>query len=211
MGPEYVSDLTNMNTLRELNQKLPNFGEQSGLKDAGKIFESGLRPRFEDFIKFIKKKEILMNNEFHDDLSSNSVKESDKGNFSGNDNSRSRGKISFTGGTGIELNGQSKNPSRNDEEKQKTGQRGCSLCKRIHGMWKCDKFQALSQPEEKKVMSGKGALLQVAWSWSSCTDLFKEIFSVSDSKVWKGTSHVVTPRAFIYREGKRAHKALIDV
>ena len=96
-----------------------------------------------------------MNNEFGDDLSSNSVKESDKGNFSGNDNSRSRDKISFTGGTGIELNRQSKNPSRNDEENQKTGQRGCSLCKRIHGMWKCDKFRALSQPERKKVVSEK--------------------------------------------------------
>ena len=32
MGPEYVSDLNKMNTLRELNQKLPTFGEQSGLK-----------------------------------------------------------------------------------------------------------------------------------------------------------------------------------
>ena len=61
------------------------------------------------------------------------------------------------------------------------------------------------------MMSGKGALLQVPWSGSSCTDLFTETFSVSDSGVWKGTSHVVTPRALIYREGKRAHKALIDV
>ena len=98
-----------------------------------------------------------MNNEFGDDLSSNSVKESDKGKFSGKDNSRSRGKISFAGGTGIELNRQSKNPSRNDKEKQKTGQRGCSLCKGAteYGIWKCGKFQALSQPERKKVMSEK--------------------------------------------------------
>ena len=98
-----------------------------------------------------------MNHEFGDDLSWNSVKESDKGKFSGKDNSRSRGKISFAGGTGIELNRQSKNPSRNDKEKQKTGQRGCSLCKRAmeYGIWKCGKFQALSQPERKKVMSEK--------------------------------------------------------
>ena len=94
-----------------------------------------------------------MNNEFGDDLSSNSVKESEKEKVSGKDNSRSRGKISFTGGTGIELNGLSKNPSRNDEEKRKTGQRGCSVCKRIHGIWKCDKFQVFSQPERKKMVS----------------------------------------------------------
>ena len=50
------------------------------------------------------------------------------------------------------MNGQLK---RNDEDKQKTGQRGCSLCKGMHGIWKCGKFQALSQPERKKVVSEK--------------------------------------------------------
>ena len=106
MGPEYVSDLSHTNTLRAFNRKLPIFLIAKWTKEADKIFESGLRPKFEDFFKFIKKKEILMDNEFGDDLSSNSVKESDKGKFSRKDNSRSRGTISFTGGTGIELNGQ---------------------------------------------------------------------------------------------------------
>ena len=100
MGPEYVSDLNHMNTLKELNRKLPIFLRVKWTKEAGKIFGPGSRPRFEDFIKFIQKKAILMNNEFGDDLSSNSVKESDKGKFSGKDNTRSRGKISFTAGTG---------------------------------------------------------------------------------------------------------------
>ena len=50
------------------------------------------------------------------------VKESDKGRFTGKDKSRSRGKISFTGRAGKELNGRSKNPSTNDEDRLKSRQ-----------------------------------------------------------------------------------------
>ena len=87
MGPEYVSDLNHMNTLKELNRKLPIFLRAKWTEEAGKIFESGSRPRFEDFLKFIKKKATLMNNKFGDDLSASGVKESDKGKFSRKDNS----------------------------------------------------------------------------------------------------------------------------
>ena len=51
MGPEYLSDLNHMNTLRELNRKLPVFLRAKWTKEAGKTFVSGSRPRFEDFIQ----------------------------------------------------------------------------------------------------------------------------------------------------------------
>ena len=49
MGPEYVTDLNHINTLKELNRKLPIFMRAKWIEDAGKIFEAGSRPTFDDF------------------------------------------------------------------------------------------------------------------------------------------------------------------
>ena len=74
MGPEYVSDLDHVNTLKELNRKLPMFMRARWTEEAGNRYERNSSPRFEDFLNFIKKKATLMNNEFGDDLTSSDSK-----------------------------------------------------------------------------------------------------------------------------------------
>ena len=89
MGPEYVSDLNHMNTLKELNRKLSIFMRAKWTEDAGKIFEAGSRPAFDDFLKFIKTRlATLMNNEFRDDLNSSGAKEGDKWKSKGRESGR---------------------------------------------------------------------------------------------------------------------------
>ena len=78
MGPEYVSDLNHTNTLRELNRKLPLFMRVKWTECAGTIIESGQRPRFADFLQFLKQRAILVNNEFGEDLNSSPSRDKEK-------------------------------------------------------------------------------------------------------------------------------------
>jgi len=59
MGPEYVSDLNHTNTLQELNRKLLLFMRVKWTECAVRIIESGQRPRFVDFLQFLKQRAIL--------------------------------------------------------------------------------------------------------------------------------------------------------
>ena len=68
MGPEFVSDLNHTNTLMELNRKLPYFMRRKWTECAGRIIESGRRPKFSDFLKFVKDRAKFVNNEFGEDL-----------------------------------------------------------------------------------------------------------------------------------------------
>ena len=68
MGPEFVSDLNHTNTLMELNRKLPYFMRGKWAECAGRIIESGRRPNFSDFLRFVKDRAKLINNEFGEDL-----------------------------------------------------------------------------------------------------------------------------------------------
>ena len=78
MGPEYVSDLNHTNTLRELNRKFPLFMRVKWTECAGRIIESGQRPRFVDFLQFLKQRAILVNNEFGEDLKCSPSKDKEK-------------------------------------------------------------------------------------------------------------------------------------
>ena len=60
MGIEYVADLNHMNTLRELAKKLPIFVRAKWTECAGKIIDSGRRPKFQDFARFIKERAKLV-------------------------------------------------------------------------------------------------------------------------------------------------------
>ncbi|CAB3996126.1 Hypothetical predicted protein, partial [Paramuricea clavata] len=68
MGSSYVADLDHMHVLRELAKKLPMYLRSRWTEYAGNIFESRQRPRFEDFLKFIKQRAKLVNNEFGRDM-----------------------------------------------------------------------------------------------------------------------------------------------
>ena len=70
MGMEYVADLNHMNTLRELAKKLPLFLRAKWTECAGKIIDSGRRPKFQDFARFIKERTKLVDNEFGQDMNS---------------------------------------------------------------------------------------------------------------------------------------------
>ena len=60
MGMEYVADLNHMNTLRELAKKLPIFFRAKWTECEGKIIDSGRRPKFQDFARFIKERAKLV-------------------------------------------------------------------------------------------------------------------------------------------------------
>lgn len=75
MGPEYVSDLNHTNTLRELNKKLPLFMRVKWTECAGRIISFGAKPKFADFLKHLKDRAALVNNEFGEDLNAASSKE----------------------------------------------------------------------------------------------------------------------------------------
>ncbi|CAB4030053.1 Hypothetical predicted protein, partial [Paramuricea clavata] len=85
MGPEHVSDLDHLNTLKELNRKLPMFMKARWTEEAGKIYERNSTSRFEDFLNFIKKKATLVNNEFGDDLTSSDSKDRAKEKWRNNE------------------------------------------------------------------------------------------------------------------------------
>ena len=51
VDPEFVSDLNHINTLMELNRKLPYFMRGKWAECAGRIIDSGRRPKFSDIFK----------------------------------------------------------------------------------------------------------------------------------------------------------------
>ena len=70
MGIEYVADLNHINTLRELAKKLPIFVRAKWTECTGKIIDSGRRPKFQDFARYIKERAKLVDNEFGQDKKS---------------------------------------------------------------------------------------------------------------------------------------------
>ena len=78
MGADYVADLNHMNALRELAKKLPMFLRAKWTERAGSILESDGRAKFADFVKFIKGRARLMDNEFGRDMTNAVPKERDK-------------------------------------------------------------------------------------------------------------------------------------
>ena len=75
MGAEYVSDLNHMNTLRELPRRLPLFLRGRWTECAGRIIGLGKRPKFQDFVTFVKERAKLVDNEFGRDMVPGSLKE----------------------------------------------------------------------------------------------------------------------------------------
>ena len=147
MGPEYVSDLNHTNTLRELNRKLPLFIRVKWTECAGRIIESGQRPRFVDFLKFLKQRATLVNNEFEEDLNCSPSKDKEKGK--GRDG-RNRPPHKFTTMAA---------GARNDRSSQHKGsqgtngaRQGCSVCSNQHGVWRCGKFKGLPYQDKMKIV-----------------------------------------------------------
>ena len=147
IGPEYVSDLNHANTLLELNRKLPLFMRVKWTECAGRIIESGQRPRFVDFLQFLKQRDTLVNNEFGEDLNCSPSKDKEKSK--GRDG-RNRPPHKFTTMAA---------GARNDRSSQHKGSQGtncskqdCSICCNQHGVWRCGKFKGLPYQDKMKIV-----------------------------------------------------------
>ena len=147
MGPEYVSDLNHTNTLRELNRKLPLFMRVKWTECAGRIIESGQRPRFVDFLQFLKQRATLVNNEFGEDLNCSPSKDKEKSK--GRDG-RNRPPHKFTTmatGARNDRSSQHKSSQGTNGAKQ-----GCSVCSNQHGVWRCGKYKGLPYQDKMKIV-----------------------------------------------------------
>ena len=139
MGPEYESDLSHVNTLRELNRKLPLFMRVKWTERAGTIIESGSRPNFEDFLKFVKRRARLVNNEFAEDLSVNTSKIRGKGQGVGGRFEQKSSTLTAGAQQTQDVNRES------SSARQK-----CLFCSGVHRIWKCLAYKKLSYEDKKK-------------------------------------------------------------
>ena len=144
MGPQYESELNHMNTLRELNRKC-----------AGATLESGPQPKFKDFLQFVKKRAMLVNNEFGEDLCSSVFTQKDGGR------KRDGGKGPFPR-TDSFAAGVYKRQDRKEAgwNKEKTGNMRCLACSGNHRIWRCDNFKKLSYQEKKKLVQERELCLK---------------------------------------------------
>ena len=143
MGLEYVSELNHMNTLRDLNKKLPMFLRAKWTERAGRIIEQGGRPKFAEFLAFVKDRAKLINNEFGEDLLSNSQKDRKKGDEKVR---KVVGRVTTLATKIADKQSNQKNPQSTMSVK-----RNCVACAGQHGVWKCDKFKELSYSDRQKM------------------------------------------------------------
>ena len=142
MGPEYVSDLNHTNTLRELNKKLPLFMRVKWTECAGRIISFGAKPKFADFLKHLKDRAALVNNEFGEDLNAAPSKERENVNRRDQRGRNPRRLMSLFGG----VRGRQGNGGQNQTMP------ACTVCRGQHGLWRCDKFKKQSHQDRWKVV-----------------------------------------------------------
>ncbi|XP_046862832.1 uncharacterized protein LOC124456430 [Xenia sp. Carnegie-2017] len=133
-----------MNTLRKLNRKLPLFMRVRWTECAGSIIESGSRPKFRDFLLFVKKRAKLVNNEFGEDLCSGVVRNNGGKRLEGKKGPCAR-TSSFAAGAYKRENGRDGN-----FKERRTSNMKCLICQEGHRIWKCDKFKKLPYHEKMK-------------------------------------------------------------
>ena len=152
MGPEYVSDLDHVNTLKELNRKLPMFMRARWTEEAGKRYERNSSPPFEDFLNFIKKKATLMNNEFGDDLTSSDSKDRAKEKWRNNEKGGRFNKEKIALMVGLKR-------YENWKLNSRVSRKNCSMCSGPHGIWQCEKFRLLSLTEARRLSQRSHSVL----------------------------------------------------
>ena len=153
MGTDYVADLKHMNTLRELTKKLPMFLRAKWTECAGKIIVSDRRPKFQDFVKFIKERAKLVDNEFGHDMNTGPSKEAVFRRSKGNQSRPLPDSSTFLTGT---------EPRRGRQIKHERGpdlvnrQAPCLVCSGRHEIWKCERFRGFTHEEKRKVVQQGG-------------------------------------------------------
>ena len=141
MGPEFVSDLNQTNYL-------PYFMRGKWVECAGRVIESGRRPQCTDFLKFVKARAKLVNNEFGEQLVLSS--------------SRAKKRVSERWGRSIpKINSfttkAEPGPIGNQDGTKKVfgPSRRCPACSGQHGLWKCKRFKKLPYGDREKLTLSK--------------------------------------------------------
>lgn len=134
-------------------------------KCAGRIIETGNRPRFVDFLQFVKGRAKLVNNEFGEDLNSSLSKEREKGK--GKDGyGRFPRRVTLAACVNDDKSGQHRDPRRINGTMQ-----SCSVCSSQHGLWRCDKFKGLPHQRQDENSTGTQPLYQVSQWWPLCKEM----------------------------------------
>ena len=97
-----------------------------------------IKPRFSDFLSFVKQRARLVDNEFGRDISGNSLKERD-----GKEKKGRLGVAAFA--TGIELNALK-------ETGNELKPQDCVICSAKHGVWKSENCKGLSYKERREIV-----------------------------------------------------------
>ena len=147
MGAEYVSDLIRMNTLRELAKKLPMSLRGRWTECAGKIIGLDRRPKFQEFVTFVKESAKLVDNEFGRDTIPKSLKETPARRNRVNQSGNYPGLSSFVAGTWP--TNQSDNVRGPNFVDAKAA---CLVCSKQHDIWKCSKFKGFTYEEKWRVV-----------------------------------------------------------
>ena len=147
MGIKYVTDFNHMNTLRELSKKLPMFLKAKWTECAGKIIDSGHRPKFQDFDRFIKEGAKLVDNEFGQDMNSVFARETNMRKKKVNSDGTLQQLQTFATGSGLNSRGQSGTLN---------AQIVSLVCSGQLEVWKCELFKGLSHEEKMKVVQRGG-------------------------------------------------------
>ena len=147
MGMECLADLNDMNILRELAKKLPMFLRAKWTECAGKIIDSGRRPKFQDFARFIKERAKLVDNEFGQDMNSVFARETNMRKKKVNSDGTSPQLQTFATGSGLNSRRQSGTLN---------AQIVCLVCSGQHEVWKCELFKGLPHEEKRKVVQRGG-------------------------------------------------------
>ena len=136
-------------SLNVYEKESDNNSDVKATERAGTTIESDSRPKFKDFLHFLKKRATLVNNEFREDLCASLVKP--KENVRRKDGSRGPSRRSSLLASGVD-NRQSHNDGSGN-----TLDARCVLANRI---WKCDKFKKLFYQEKKKVVQQRKLCLK---------------------------------------------------
>ena len=144
MGIEYVADLNHMNTSRELAKKLPTFLRAKWTECAGKIIDSGRRPKFQDYAKSTKDRAKLVDNKFGQNMNSVFARETNMWKKRVNsDGTLPQLETSFTTGHGLNSRGQ---------RGILNAQIVCFNCSGQHEVWKCELFKGLHHEGKRKMV-----------------------------------------------------------
>ena len=171
---------------------------------AGKIIGLGKRPKFQDFVTFVKERAKLVDDEFGRDMVPGSLKETPSRRNRMNQSGNLPGLSSFVAGTGPT------NQSDNVRGLNLVDARAaCLVCSKQHDIWKCSKFKCqkcgcggnhhtlMHRPTARQISSGSSQRHNASQSGDNGTSVTSEqqVSSGSCDVTGTGNSNGITVAA----------------